>query len=225
MALSMPRSSAFRHWSIPLLLGSLIAALVFATWASRPVLAHAEPDRLAPEAGSLVASAPAIVEIWFDEEVTPGETTVAVFDANGNQVDLGDSQVDLNDPERRHVTVSLRPGLPPGTYTVRWHSLSAADQDPADGRFAFTIAGAASPAADTPPRASPTVAASPVQVASPAPATPPPTATPTPAIPEPIEDEDDDSGALAGGLIAAALVVVLGSGGWLRWRRRRPPAT
>lgn len=131
---------------------------------SRPATAHAEPECTNPPVGAVLAAAPAVVEIWFSEEVDPALTQLTVVAADGSQIDRGDTTVDLNDLERKHVTVSLKPGLGPGSYDVRWHSVSGADQDVAEGSFTFTVAVPA-----TPGPASPTPLASPIG---------PPTATP-----------------------------------------------
>jgi methionine-rich copper-binding protein CopC len=132
----------------------------------RSVVAHAEPRCTNPTDGAVVATAPAVVEIWFSEDADPSGTTLTVLAPDGTQVDQGDTQVDLYDPQHEHVTVSLPTGLGPGTYAVRWHSLSAIDGDEADGSFAFTVALAGTPGASPVPArsplASPQAAASPV---------------------------------------------------------------
>jgi len=121
------------------------------------VAAHAEPERASPPISGTVESAPTIVEIWFDEEVGNEGTTIQVIGPGGIQVDLGDATVDLQDAERKHVTVSLRSGLEPGTYTVQWTSISLTDGDEAKGGYIFTV-GSATPAAS--PVASPAATAS-----------------------------------------------------------------
>ena len=118
--------------------------------------AHAEVDTSIPAASAVVGPAPAIVEIRFTQEVASDGTVLRVAGPDGGQVDLGDTALDLYDPERKRVTVSLRPHLGPGTYTVRWTSLSAEDGETDSGALTFVVAGdqlAASPAAS--PHASP----------------------------------------------------------------------
>jgi methionine-rich copper-binding protein CopC len=110
------------------------------------VSAHAEPERAEPAIDGVVPVAPAKVEVWFDEEVKTEGTTIQVIGPGGIQVDLGDAAVDLQDPERTHVTVSLRPNLEPGAYTVQWVSVSGADNDEARGGYLFHV-GAATPIA------------------------------------------------------------------------------
>lgn len=126
-------------------LGIVVATMaLFGT--PSPGLAHAEPERTSPPINGVVATAPAIVEIWFSEEAKTEGTTILVIGPGGIQVDLGDAKVDLNDPERKHVTVSLRAGLGPGAYTVQWHSVSTEDGDEAQGGYLFTV-GNGTPAA------------------------------------------------------------------------------
>src|SRR5215218_8828483 len=109
--------------------------------ATRSGEAHAGYDRSVPAADAVVETAPAIVEIWFTQEIDAGGTDVRVFGPDGAQVDLGDTALDLFDPARKRVTVSLRPDLGPGTYTVEWTTLSAEDGEGESGGFTFTVAG------------------------------------------------------------------------------------
>jgi methionine-rich copper-binding protein CopC len=139
----------------------LLAALV----AARGTRAHAELERSSPAAGEVLPAAPAMVEVWFTEEAGAG-TTIVVTGPDGQPVDQGDTQVDLYDPERRHVTVSLLPSLGAGLYTVRWQSVSGIDDDAAEGEFVFTVEGAENPCLtaglDGSPVASPAALGTPV---------------------------------------------------------------
>jgi methionine-rich copper-binding protein CopC len=193
----------------PTLIVLTLAGIVVFTAPARLALAHAEPERANPPIGGTVAMAPTTVEVWFTEEVDAAGTTLTVVGPNGTQVDRGDTTLDLNDPERKHVTVSLAPDLPAGVYTVQWASLSAEDQDPDSGEFTFTVEGG-SPVAS--PSASP--AASPAALDA---------ATRTPAATTGAEDGNDfDSQAFA---------IAVGAGGlaalfiYLFWRLVRPRPT
>ncbi len=75
----------------------------------------------------------------------------------------GETTVDLSDPERRWVIVSLQPDLDDGSYTVRWLTRSFVDGDRTEGSFTFTVDAASAtpkfsdttggtPALGTPPR-------------------------------------------------------------------------
>jgi methionine-rich copper-binding protein CopC len=192
-----------------------LLAMVFVAGPVRLVSAHAEPERGNPAINGTVSTVPAIVEIWFGEEVDTEQTSIAVFGPDGTQVDLGDSTVDLNDPEHKHLTVSLKPDLPAGVYTVEWESLSAEDRDEASGSYTFTVTGSGTPEAS--PGASPV--ASPSPMASPG-GTPASAAAETPAVPGQVtEPSDFDSQAFAiavgAGLVAALFI-------YLFWRLVRP---
>ena len=191
-------------------LKALFLALAIGTFAllgsTRLVSAHAEPERANPPINGSVPVAPAVVEIWFDEEVQTEGTTIQVIGPGGIQVDLGDAAVDLRDPNRQRVTVSLRSGLGPGAYTVQWVSVSGADGDEARGGYLFRV-GAASPVASpvVTPAVEPTLPAA-------------TSATPTPAQPA-AEEADFDSrsfGISVGVGVVAALVI------YLFWRLVRP---
>ncbi|HEY1375685.1 MAG TPA: copper resistance CopC family protein, partial [Gemmataceae bacterium] len=124
-------------------------------------LAHAQAVRADPPMGGEVTAAPAVLQVWFSEEVDPKEVALVVTGPAGDRVDRGDAAVDLYDPQRVHVTASLAPGLGPGLYVVQWHTRSAIDGDAADGSFSFAVTGTGSPVASAaaPPPAAPTPSA------------------------------------------------------------------
>jgi methionine-rich copper-binding protein CopC len=122
------------------------------------VRAHAEYDHSNPASGTTVDSPPAIVEVWFTEDLDSNGTTLTVTGPDGARVDKGDAAVDLYDPQRRHLTVSLNDGVGPGTYTVNWTSVSSEDGDTANGGFQFTVSGSTTPCASASQMASPIAA-------------------------------------------------------------------
>ncbi|MEJ7763466.1 MAG: copper resistance protein CopC [Thermomicrobiales bacterium] len=131
----------------------LIAFVAF-VWQVRFAAGHAEPEVSEPAAGATVATVPPVVVIVFTEEVASQGNRVRVIGPDGNQVDAGDTTVDLNDMSRRRVTVSLVPGAGGnGIYTVEWESVSAADGHGEGGAFTFIVGSAGTPAAS--PAASP----------------------------------------------------------------------
>lgn len=164
--------------------------------------AHAEPERAIPPINGEIESAPDKLEIWFSEEVT-SETVVLVQTAAGDRVDLGTTELDLQDPDRKHVIVALQPNLPAATYAVEWTSISGEDGDTDTGTFTFTVL-VGIPMAS--PVASP-VAATPV--ASPSAATPVAGMTLGQANPEVSNDAVDGRAfliALSVGVVAALLI-------------------
>ena len=90
-----------------------------------------------PANGEVLAESPPQVTAWFEEELVSGESTMSVFNTQGEQVDNGDGGVDLNDPDHASMIVTL-PALPDGSYTVQWHA-ALLDGDATDGAFAFAV--------------------------------------------------------------------------------------
>lgn len=124
------------------LLVILFAALIgaFRASAHNVILLRSEPD-----AGAVLAAAPAEVRAWFNEEIQSGVSKLQVFDASGAQVDQGDGGVDLNDPAHASMVVSL-PALGEGAYKVRWQVVLL-DGDPTTGEFSFYVGSAGAAAA------------------------------------------------------------------------------
>lgn len=100
---------------------------------------HAFPIRSDPRVGWTIASAPSKVTIWFDGELEPAFSTIAVYNSAKQQVDKGNSRVSGTDASVLEVDL---PALAPGTYRVYWKVL-AKDTHVTEGDFTFTIAGKA----------------------------------------------------------------------------------
>lgn len=102
-----------------------------------PAFAHAYLQYSSPARDTVLKEPPGEVDIDFTEAVAPRFSRIQVFDAQGREVDRGDSH-----PEGktgRRLAVSLPP-LAPGRYEVRWQAVSADDGHHTSGRFFFTIA-------------------------------------------------------------------------------------
>ncbi len=170
------------------------------------VSAHAAYDHSTPEADSVVAAAPAQVDVYFKQEMARGNglPTLTVAADSGDIVS-GDSVLDDND--RTHMSVPLDADLPDGRYTVVWHNVSADDGDEATGVFFFYVGSGPEPSVTAPPGSATTGATG----------TPIATATVKPA-----ENEDGDSGDIpVWGLIAGIVGgLVVGGGGGLAFGRR-----
>ncbi len=184
----------------------LVMLLVCLMAQPRQIGAHADLESSNPPAGGTVAALPAKLTLTFAEEVKPDSPVVKVTGPDGKQIDSGDAAVDLNDPTRTIVTVSLYAGGP-GAYAVHWETVSNTDGHPLSGDFSFTV--------------SPTTAASPTSAASPV--NPTATATEDPANGNPLNPNGNfDSRALGisvgAGLIAMAAIV----GFWFAVRPRNP---
>lgn len=121
---------------LSVLVGSLMLLLVMASVA----FAHAEIASCTPAINGTVEAAPDKVVCKTSESMDPKGSSLAVFDEMGMQVDKGDSAVDLNDPDRVTIAVSLDTAMMEhGVYTVKWTTLSQADGDEAKGEFKFTV--------------------------------------------------------------------------------------
>lgn len=128
------------------LLAFVVAAcLSFATVSL--VWAHAEPANVKPGEGAVLTTAPTEVVIEMSQEMArqAGGNDIVVQDSTGASVTLQPAVIDNAD--RKKLSVPLPPSLPPGTYTVRWRTLSADDGDPASGNYTFKIDPAGTPSA------------------------------------------------------------------------------
>lgn len=103
------------------------------------VEAHAAYASSIPADGAVVPIAPAIVEVIFTQEIDASGTVLRVVGPDGEQIAQGDTALDLDDPNRKRVTVSLRRGLESGEYTVEWTTLSREDGESDSGAFSFTV--------------------------------------------------------------------------------------
>jgi methionine-rich copper-binding protein CopC len=128
-------------------LAAIIIGLGLLLSSSASAFAHARYDRSDPPAGAMLDGQPFVLKTYFTQELT-SQSTIRVVDANGAQVDLADGRVDLDDPDRKLMVVSL-PALSTGIYSVEWNSVSAEDGDPEHGTFAFGV-GVTPPSANQP---------------------------------------------------------------------------
>jgi copper transport protein len=122
--------TAIRVFGIGLLL--LVAVVV-----PGRATAHAVLLRSIPPAGQTLQRAPDQVQLLFSEPIDPAFSSVRVLDSSKQPVDRGDGGVDPNDDHQ--LSVSLKPGLANGIYTVAWRSLSTIDVHPDEGQYALYI--------------------------------------------------------------------------------------
>jgi len=97
--------------------------------------AHAFLDHASPAVGSSLPKPPAVIRIWFTQELEPAFSTIEVTDQAGKRVDADDVKVDGAD--RTQLYETLKP-LPPGTYKVSWRVVSV-DTHATQGTFSFDI--------------------------------------------------------------------------------------
>ena len=118
-------------------LGAVVLALGLLVATTTNAFAHARYDRSEPPAGGSVDGQAFVLKAYFTQELT-SKSTMRVLDAGGVQVDLGDGHVDLDDPDRKIMYVSL-PALPAGVYTVEFAAESAEDGHAEPGTFSFGV--------------------------------------------------------------------------------------
>ncbi|GEB59775.1 copper resistance CopC/CopD family protein [Streptomyces gardneri] len=112
------------------LLGTLLAG-------AAPASAHAALTGSDPRDGAVVATAPKEVNLTFSEQVAMSADSIRVLDPAGRRADTGEMR-DLCSGSVIRYGVGLRAGLPDGTYTVAWQTVSA-DSHPIAGAFTFSI--------------------------------------------------------------------------------------
>lgn len=96
---------------------------------------HAFPDHSDPKVGATVSGSPSNVRIWFDGDLEPVFSTIAVQDKGGKKIDKGNGRV--NPSNSTLLEVSLPP-LPAGTYRVFWNVV-ARDGHRTMGDYTFVI--------------------------------------------------------------------------------------
>ncbi len=97
--------------------------------------AHAFPVRSEPRVGWTIPNSPSKVTIWFDGELEPAFSKIAVYNSAKQRVDTGNARVNSSNATLLEVDLSH---LPPGIYRVYW-SVVAKDTHRTDGDFSFTI--------------------------------------------------------------------------------------
>ena len=128
------RGRAVRRLTRALIIGLVGGLLLVGT-----AYAHAAYVRSNPGADAVVATPPARVDIWFAQELFrhKGDNTISVTAPDGQEVTVGDTTID--DDDRKHAWVNLKPNLAAGIYQVAWKNVSLEDGHPSEGSFSFTI--------------------------------------------------------------------------------------
>src|SRR3954463_4197346 len=110
---------------------AVLAALLLVLCGASPAVAHASLVATEPRDGSMLAQAPTIVRLRFNEPVTPA--VIHVIDAQGKTLDglavrSAGETVDITLPER----------MPAGTAIVSYRVISA-DGHPVAGSMMFSV--------------------------------------------------------------------------------------
>lgn len=122
----------------------------FLTWGSILTLvlltvgvasAHPKFKSSVPAPDSTVTAAPTQVTVTVTnhDPLKAEGSLLKVTDSKGTVVDLGDTALDKNDPDRKTLVVSLKSGLANGTYTVHWKAISSGDDSVGEGDFVFGV--------------------------------------------------------------------------------------
>ena len=117
---------------------TILVALVagaMAIGAAPSARAHAFLDHASPAVGGSVTTAPAVVTLWFTQDLEPAFSSATVTNEAGQRVDLGNTRIPPGSPAE--LEIGLKP-LPPGTYLVSWHVVSV-DTHPTEGTFTFEV--------------------------------------------------------------------------------------
>jgi len=113
----------------------LVVAALGLLLLATPAWPHASLVRSSPARRATLTTAPDRVQLWFNEAIEPKFSSVSVWDAAGQQVDVGDARVEPEDPKR--LSVGLKP-LARGAYRVRFRVLSV-DGHVVESEFPFTL--------------------------------------------------------------------------------------
>jgi copper resistance protein C len=99
-------------------------------------MAAAFLDHAVPGVGLTVSGSPRELRLYFNLGVVVASSSVQVITSTGAAFPVSRP---VNDPsDQQIVIVRLGRALPPGTYTVSWHTVSVRGR-PASGTYRFTV--------------------------------------------------------------------------------------
>jgi methionine-rich copper-binding protein CopC len=143
----IPRSHWLRIWLRSVWPAFAIGCLLLGASACAPALtSHARLVAGSPAASAIVGSAPASLELTFNEALGPASKVEVIAISSGETVSK-DSVVDPANAQR--LTAPLG-SLAAGVYQVRWHTVPASSGAALNGAYSFTV----SPDVRTQPRLS-----------------------------------------------------------------------
>lgn len=190
---------------------AVAAALALVALIPAAALGHSELEQADPAPGATLPEAPTLIVADFTEAIDPTRSTMELLGPDGAVVATGGVAPD--DPERVQMTI-VPPPLGPGTYEVRWTTVTPDDDGILRGTYTFTVAAVIASPTPTPtpiPTAGPTEPSSPApSAATAAPSTEAsaaPTARPATAAPSP--SGSGGGTGTSGGPGATALVAIV----------------
>ena len=129
-----------------------LAAGLLALVAVTATFGHAAPERFDPSPGQVLDAAPSRVDGWFVQDIRRQENQsflhvyrVQADGSLGDRVDAGSTTID--DADRRHMYVGVKPSVGPGEFAVAWQTLSDEDQEADGGCHRFFVGQEAAAAA------------------------------------------------------------------------------
>jgi copper transport protein len=103
-----------------------------------PLFAHTVMlVRSEPASGARLSIAPAQIKLWFSEELASPQSTLHLYDMQGQRVDYGAGGVDLTDLDHASLVLDA-PALAAGGYTVCWQAVLI-DGDVTTGAVVFVV--------------------------------------------------------------------------------------
>lgn len=99
---------------------------------------HAKVLSATPAIGSTIAQAPTKVTVECAENINPNPklSNLLVYGPTGELIGQGNATVSLSNPKEMSIGIKADGN---GVYVVRWITVSAADGDPDQGAFVFTV--------------------------------------------------------------------------------------
>ncbi|MEZ5184813.1 MAG: copper resistance protein CopC [Candidatus Nanopelagicales bacterium] len=119
---------ARRRWVV-------VLAMVFAVVSAAPAAAHTDLISTDPVDGQTLTEPPDEVSLRFGEDLLPAGDRLVAKDADGQTVELGDSEVD-----GAVLSATWPSSAAAGEYRVAYRAV-ASDGHPLEGSFTFTIEG------------------------------------------------------------------------------------
>ncbi len=114
----------------------LTLAFLLGLIAAQSAQAHAILVKSTPAKEETLKEIPSRIDLWFDDNVGPKYTALAVVNSDGQRVDNGDGDLEMMD--KSHLFATLKE-LTPGRYGVRYR-VQSADGHIVTGKFFFTVA-------------------------------------------------------------------------------------
>ena len=196
------------------------AAFLIAFLIPGSVAAHAALDVPTPADGTTVQGTPTEVAGAFTQDLETDGSSLQLRNAAGDVVAMGA----VDPADARRMVITALPELEPGTYEVRWVTLSAEDAELERDTWTFTVVAAAG-TTSTAPTPTPALTATPEVTAMPTVAptdatTAPP--TPTPSIVGGVANPA--AGDVLLPIIAGLAIVLIAAGALLRRRGQSGPS-